>query len=79
MVTAIVLINTNAVRIHEIGRQLSELPEVQNTYLVAGEYELICVIKAADNQTLSQIITRNIVHVEGVERTKTLLALETIK
>ena len=79
MVTAIVLINSKPTCIHEITAELARLPELRDIYLVTGEYDIICTVQATDNRALSTIITQHIVHVNGIERTKTFLALETVK
>lgn len=79
MVTAIVLINCKPTCIHEIAAGLGRLLEIRDIHVVTGEYDIICTIQAGDNKSLSAIVTQHIVHINGVERTKTFLALETLK
>jgi DNA-binding Lrp family transcriptional regulator len=43
---------------------------------VAGDYDMVAVIRVADNMELGNLITNKIVNAPGVERTKTLFALE---
>ncbi len=76
MVTAFVLIHCQGRDPHEVGEELSKLPGVTELHLVAGEYDLVVVTRVADNQQLSQLITKQIVRTAGVARTKTLFALE---
>lgn len=78
MVTAFVLIHCEGRDPHEVGAKLAELPGVTELHLVAGEYDMVAVVRVADNQLLSRIITRDIVKTQGVARTKTLFALETL-
>lgn len=78
MVTAFVLIHCHGRDPHDVGNRLAELPGVTELHLVAGEYDMVAVVRVADNRLLSQLITKDIVKTEGVDRTKTLFALETI-
>ena len=78
MVTAFVLIHCHGRDPHEVGGELAELEGVTELHLVAGEYDMVCVVRVADNQRLSQLITKEVVKTEGVARTKTLFALESL-
>lgn len=76
MVTAFVLIHCHGRDPHDVGMRLAELPGVTELHLVAGEYDMVAVVRVEDNQRLSQLITKEIVKADGVARTKTLFALE---
>jgi DNA-binding Lrp family transcriptional regulator len=78
MVTAFVLIHCHGRDHHEIGNDLTGLTGVTEVHLVAGEYDMVAVLRVEDNQRLSTLITKEIVKVEGVARTKTLFALESL-
>ena len=76
MVTAFVLINVQDKRVHEIADALLSHEGVTELHIVAGEYDMVAVLRVKDNRLLSDLITQNIIHTDGVERTKTLFALE---
>jgi DNA-binding Lrp family transcriptional regulator len=76
MVTAFVLINIEDKNIKKIAETLLALPGIKEVYPVAGEYDLVVVIRVADNHALSELITEKIVHAQGILRTKTLFALQ---
>jgi len=76
MVTAFVLIHCQGRDPHEVGEELSKLPGVTELHLVAGEYDMVVVVRVVDNRSLSQLVTKQIVRAQGVARTKTLFALE---
>ena len=78
MVTAFVLIHCHGRDPHEVGEQLAALDGVTELHLVAGEYDMVCVVRVPDNLRLSQLITKEIVKADGVARTKTLFALESL-
>jgi DNA-binding Lrp family transcriptional regulator len=76
MVTAFVLINVQDRKVHEIADSLLAYEGVTELHIVAGEYDMVAVLRVRDNQYLSELITQKIIHTSGVERTKTLFALE---
>ena len=76
MVTAFVLICVEAKRAHETVKALLQHKGVTEIHIVAGEYDMVAVIRVKSNEELASIITEKIVTAPGVERTKTLFALE---
>ena len=76
MVTAFVLINIADQKAHDTAEALLALEGVSEVHIVAGEYDLVAVLRVSDNASLATIITKEIVHVKGVDRTRTLFALE---
>ncbi len=76
MVTAFVLINVEDIKVREIAANLEQLEGVKEVHVVAGEYDLVAVIRVTDNHKLSEIITEKILHTKGVHRTKTLFAIQ---
>jgi DNA-binding Lrp family transcriptional regulator len=77
MVTAFVLISVRDKQFRETSDYLLQFPGITELHLVAGEYDMVAVARVASNTELSQLITTRIVQAPGVERTKTLFALET--
>ena len=75
MVTAFVLIHCHGRDPHEVAAELVDLDGVTELHLVAG---MVCVVRVADNQRLSQLITKEVVKAAGVARTKTLFSLESL-
>ena len=76
MVTAFVLISVEDKRVHETVKALLQHKGVTEIHVVAGEYDMVAVIRVQDNASLANLITDKIVTAPGVERTKTLFALE---
>ena len=77
MVTAFVLINVEDKNMKQIAETLLAFPGIKEVHLVAGEYDIVAVVRVADNKALSELITEKIVHAQGILRTKTLFALQT--
>ena len=77
MVTAFVLINVEDKNMKKIAENLLTFDGIKEVHLVAGEYDMVAVVRVADNKALSELITDKIVHAPGILRTKTLFALQT--
>lgn len=76
MVTAFVLINVQDKHVHELAERLLVFPGITELHLIAGEYDMLAVVRVSDNTDLSRLITQKIVPAPGVARTKTLFSLE---
>lgn len=76
MVTAFVLINIEDKNIRKIAEALLAFPGIKEVYPVAGEYDVVAVVRVATNHALSELITEKIIHAPGILRTKTLFALQ---
>jgi DNA-binding Lrp family transcriptional regulator len=77
MVTAFVLINVKNQDLKTIAENLLTLKGVKEVHVIAGEYDMVAVIRVTDNAALSELITEHILHASGILRTKTLFALQT--
>jgi len=77
MVTAVVLINVSRSKLQEVVQALLGIEGVSEVYTVAGEYDLVAMVRVASNQALSKIVCDTLPHqVSGITHTKTLFALE---
>lgn len=74
MVTAVVLMNVNADWTGRVASELSKMPGVSEVYSVAGNYDLVAVLRAKDNESLADLVSETIRQVPGVVRTETLIA-----
>ncbi len=62
-----------------LGRQLAQLTEVQEVHQVSGEDGFLVKVRTADTQDLGKLLSHRIRTIPGVESTKTVIALSTIK
>ena len=74
MVTAIVLINARRTLIGETAQALVNLNGISEVYSVAGEYDLIAIIRVRTNEEMAEVITNSLLKLEGIEKTTTLIA-----
>ncbi len=77
MVTAFVLTRVRGEKLREIIEQLLALDGIAEVYSVAGEYDLVIIIRVRTNRDLARLVTEHMVHIEGILRTKTLVAFDT--
>jgi len=76
MVTGIVLVNVERSKINDVIKGLTNLQGVSEVYSVAGEYDLVAMIRVADNAELAEIVaTRMTRDIDGILHTKTLVTL----
>jgi DNA-binding Lrp family transcriptional regulator len=76
MVTALVLICTQRHAVNQVAEALVEIVGVTEVYSVAGKYDLIAMIRVKDNEALADLVTLQILKVDGIERSETLLAFK---
>jgi DNA-binding Lrp family transcriptional regulator len=76
MVTAIVLIHARRDRISETTQALLELKGVCEVYSVAGDWDIAAIIRVKENEQLADLVTRQMLKLEGIEKTTTLIAFE---
>ena len=74
MVTAIVLVHVERGHVNDVAEALAELPGISEVYSVSGSYDLIAIIRVAQNQDMCDLVTEHIVKIEGIARTETMLA-----
>jgi len=74
MVTAIVLVNAHRDTINETAQALTQLDGVTEVYSVAGDWDMVVIIRTASNEQLAEIVTNHMLKLEGITKTKTLIA-----
>jgi DNA-binding Lrp family transcriptional regulator len=74
MVMAVVLLNVRADETVRVATELVEIAGVSEVFSVAGNYDLVALLRVADNEALADIVTSHIRKVSGITRTETLIA-----
>lgn len=75
-VHAVVLIQCEIDAIPEAAQAIAEVEGVSEVYSVAGEFDLVAIVRVTDHEDLARVIPGGIAKVEGVERTETLIAFQ---
>ena len=74
MVTAFILVNAVRERIAAASQEILNLDGVAEVYSVAGEYDLVAVARVRENEQLAKLVTEDMIGVEGITKTTTLIA-----
>ncbi|GAA5229593.1 Lrp/AsnC family transcriptional regulator [Arthrobacter cryoconiti] len=74
MITAFVLIKTDASRIPESAQEISELEGISEVYSVTGEWDLIAIARVAKHEDLADVIADRLSKVESVMSTTTQIS-----
>jgi DNA-binding Lrp family transcriptional regulator len=74
MITAIVMVSVEADRIPEVAEEITELDGVSEVYSVAGDVDLIAVVRVREFEQIADVIAGRMSKVEGVLHTDTHIA-----
>ena len=74
MVSAVVLLSMQRDRINEAAQEMIVLDGVTEVYSVAGQWDLVAVVRVKDNDALAELVTGAILKVPGILRSETLIA-----
>jgi DNA-binding Lrp family transcriptional regulator len=75
-VHAVVLIQCEIDEIPEAAQAIADLDGVSEVYSVAGEFDLVAIVRVAAHDDLASAIPGGIAKVSGVARTETLIAFQ---
>jgi len=78
-VTAFIhILTTDSVGSTEVGRKLSEIPEVQEVHWIAGDYNYLVKSRLSSTDGLTTLL-KKFGMIPGIRDTRTTLVLETLK
>ncbi|MEO7803800.1 MAG: Lrp/AsnC ligand binding domain-containing protein [Actinomycetota bacterium] len=76
MINAIVLLKVDAHSIPETAEAIAGLDKVSEVYSVAGEWDLVVVVRVKEHEELAQVITTKLDKIPGITRSTTLIAFQ---
>ncbi len=77
MITAVVLITAAVDQIPEIAEQVSGIAGVTEVYSVAGDVDLVAMVRVRAHEDLADVIAGRVNKVPGILSTQTLIAFRT--
>lgn len=77
MITAVVLINAAVDAIPEIAERVSAIDGVTEVYSVAGDVDLVAMVRVRAHEDLADVIAGSVNKVPGILSTQTLIAFRT--
>jgi DNA-binding Lrp family transcriptional regulator len=75
-VHAVVLIQCEVDEIAEAAQTIADLDGVSEVYSVAGEFDLVAIVRVQAHEDLARVIPGGIAKIIGVERTETQIAFQ---
>jgi len=76
MITAMVLMNAERDRIASIPEELLKIGKVTEVYSIAGDYDLVAMVRVREAEELAGVVTEQFAKVKGITRTVTLIAFK---
>jgi DNA-binding Lrp family transcriptional regulator len=76
MITTVVLANCNVHQIPETAQAVADIPDVSEVYSVAGDHDLVIMVRTRTHDDLARVVSEEIAKIEGIERTQTLVAFK---
>jgi DNA-binding Lrp family transcriptional regulator len=74
MVTAFILIKASRQRIATAAQEILKIEGIAEVYSVAGPYDLVAVARVRQNDDLAKLVTEDLIAIEGLTSTETLIA-----
>lgn len=76
MVSAIVLLNVERNQINPVAEELTQLNGITEVFSVAGRYDLIAVLRVPNNEALADLVTSQMLQVQGITHSETLISFK---
>ncbi len=76
MITAIVMVRAAVDRIPEVAQAIAELEGVSEVYSVAGDVDLVAMVRVRRHEELADVIAGRLNKVDGVRETHTHIAFQ---
>ncbi len=79
IVTALIGAKVDTKHVDEIARSLVDVNNVEDIFLVTGEYDIIIKVKFPSYGALKNFILETVSHLNGVMKTETMMVVNTYK
>ena len=76
MITAIVMVSAAVDQIPEVAQRIADLDGVSEVYSVAGDVDLVAMVRVRRHEDLHDVIAGRLNKVDGVQATQTLIAFQ---
>ena len=73
---AIILINVERAKVDEVAQALIGLDGVTEAFSVAGQWDLVAIVRTQTNEQVADLITSRIRDIPNITRTETLMAFK---
>ena len=74
MVSAVVLLKVEVGQVNAVAEELAGLKGITEVFSVGGRYDLVAILRVADNDALAALVTEQMLKHEGIIDSETLIA-----
>ena len=76
MVHAFLLIKAQPARVAALADELADVDGIAEVYSVAGDVDLIAVVRVPHHDDLADVVTRHVAALPGIVETRTMVAFQ---
>jgi DNA-binding Lrp family transcriptional regulator len=76
MVHAFLLIKAEPARVSALADELADVDGIAEVYSVAGEVDLIAIVRVTRHDDLADVVTRHVAALPGIVETRTMVAFQ---
>ncbi len=76
MLSAFVLIDAEPARVAALASELAGVDGVAEVYSVAGECDIVVIVRVRQHDDLANVVTGSIASLEGIVATRTMVAFK---
>lgn len=74
MVSAVVLLKCERNKINPVAEALAGVDGISEVFSVAGQYDLVAILRVRNNDALADLVTSEMLQVDGIVDSETLIA-----
>ncbi len=76
MVHAFLLIKAEPARVADLAEALAALDGIAEVYSVAGDVDLVGIVRVPRHDDLAEVVTRHVAQLPGIVETRTMVAFQ---
>jgi DNA-binding Lrp family transcriptional regulator len=76
VLAAFVLIDAEPSRVADLPGELADVDGVAEVYSVAGECDIVAIVRVRHHDDLAEVVTRRIAALQGIVATRTMVAFK---
>ncbi|BAL98630.1 MULTISPECIES: Lrp/AsnC family transcriptional regulator [Caldilinea] len=76
MVSAVVLLKCERNKINTVAETLADMKGISEVFSVAGRYDLVAILRVRTNEALANLVTNEMLQVDGILDSETLIAFK---
>ena len=76
MVHAFLLLKAEPARVAALASELADVAGIAEVYSVAGEVDLVAIVRVARHEELAEVVTGRVAALSGIIETRTMIAFQ---